>query len=308
MSLVIIETFVLFAFAAIGFILTRFHVIKSEHSTVLSKILVYVFYPANNLKALSQSCTIEYIKTHYVILLSSILILTAIIFLMHFLAKLFTKDKYERFIDEYSLIIPNFGAIGYVLAERIGGTIGLTNAIIFAIPLTIYTYTFGACKLSGVKFTLKNLINPSTISLVVGIIMGITGLGSVKIINDVLIQGIFVKASYCMAPLAMLLIGIVVADFGFVTMLKNPRSYIITFLRLIVIPMAIGGILKLLSASESVIIPAVLLFSMPCGMNTIVYPKTVGQNCLPGASLSLISNLLACVTIPLVLYIFGIAI
>ncbi len=303
MGIIINQTFVLFAFVAIGFTLARCKIVKNEHSNFLSRLLVYVFYPANNLKALSRYCTLNYLRENYSLVLASFAILTALVLVMHFAAKLFTSDRVKRAIYEYSLIISNFGALGYAFAEELFGIEGLNNVIVFAVPLTIYTYTFGYCMLSGKKFTPKNLINPSSISLVLGILIGVTGLG--KILPD-MIYSLFDKASYCMAPLCMLLAGIVIAEFGLLTMLKNPRAYIITFLRLLVIPITLGGILTLLHADRWILLSAVLLYAMPCGMNTIVFPKNAGHDCAPGASLALLSNLLACGTIPLVFYIFGI--
>lgn len=303
MEIIINQTFVLFAFATIGFTLAKFGIVKKEQSSLLSKLLVYVCYPANNLKALGRNCTIEYLSKHYILVLSSLAILSVLILVMHFAAKLFTSDRIKCAVYEYSLIISNFGALGFAFAEELFGLKGLTNVIIFSIPMTVYTYTYGACILSGKKMTPKNLVNPSSISLVAGILLGVTGLGAIL---PNMCFSLFDKASYCMAPLCMLLLGIVISEFGVLEMLKNSRAYIITFLRLIAIPLAIGGVLSLLSVDRSVLVAAVLLYCMPCGMNTIVFPKNAGHDCKTGASLSLISNLLACGTIPLVLYLFGI--
>ncbi len=303
MEIIINQTFVLFAFVAIGFTLARCKIVKNEHSDFISRLLVYVFYPANNLKALSRYCTVAYLRENYVLILASLAILTILVLIMHFIAKLFANDRVKRAIYEYSLIISNFGALGYTFAEELFGIAGLNNVIVFSIPLTLYTYTFGYCMLSGKRFAFKNLVNPSSISLIVGILIGVTGLGTLL---PNMVYSLFDKASYCMAPLCMLLAGIVIAEFGVLKMLKNPRAYIVTFLRLIVIPLAIGGILTFLRADRWIIVSAVLLYAMPCGMNTIVFPKNAGQDCAPGASLALVSNLLACGTIPLVFYIFGI--
>ena len=78
-----------------------------------------------------------------------------------------------------------------------------------------------------------------------------------------------------------------------------------TALRLIVIPVVIGGILLLLG-QDAAVPTAVLMFAMPCGLNTIVFPKMVGEDCRVGASLAFLSNICACITIPLVFALFGI--
>ena len=88
-------------------------------------------------------------------------------------------------------------------------------------------------------------------------------------------------------------------------LIKNRKTYIIVFLRLIAIPCAIGAVL-LPFGNPVLTQSAVLLFAMPCGLNTIVFPKLVDENCEIGASLAFVSNILACFTIPLVCALFQI--
>ena len=52
-------------------------------------------------------------------------------------------------------------------------------------------------------------------------------------------------------------------------------------------------------------LPSVLLlYAMPTGLNTILFPRLVGENCEIGAGLACVSTALSCVTIPLILSIF----
>ena len=49
----------------------------------------------------------------------------------------------------------------------------------------------------------------------------------------------------------------------------------------------------------------VLLYAMPCGLNTIVFPKMVGEDCRPGASMAMISTVACLLTIPLCMQILA---
>ena len=98
----------------------------------------------------------------------------------------------------------------------------------------------------------------------------------------------------------------VISEFGIKRMLTNPKIYILTVIRLVVIPLAIGGMLSLFAPSEMVIC-AVLLYCMPCGLNTVVFVKNANGDCESGAAMAFISNILACLSIPLVLTVFNIA-
>lgn len=49
---------------------------------------------------------------------------------------------------------------------------------------------------------------------------------------------------------------------------------------------------------------ATLFYALPCGLNTIVFAKMVDADCSIGASLAFLSNIFACVTIPIVVSLF----
>ena len=107
-----------------------------------------------------------------------------------------------------------------------------------------------------------------------------------------------------MGPISMLLAGIVVSEFEFKELLSEKKIYIVTLLRLFIIPIIIGFIVAPFNRTAMEI--AVLIYAMPCGLNTIVFPRLVNEDCRIGAGLALLSNILACLSIPIVLSIFGI--
>ena len=65
-------------------------------------------------------------------------------------------------------------------------------------------------------------------------------------------------------------------------------------------------VLKLLGLNW-LVLPALMVLAMPCGMNTIVFPKLVGQDCKPGAALAFITTLSCIATIPLCMWILGVS-
>lgn len=108
-----------------------------------------------------------------------------------------------------------------------------------------------------------------------------------------------------MAPVSMLLAGIVVSEFSLRSMLKRKTIYTLAFLRLIFILVLLGVISSRLFGIETTQ-SAVLLYAMPCGLNTIVFPKLVDENCEIGAGIAFATNILACISIPLVFAVFDI--
>jgi len=148
MLIIFEQVFILFIFAAVGYALCKCNMVNSGHSQILSKLLVYVFLPCNIFKTFAANFTHRYISEKYEIVISSLVLIIILAVVMHFVAKVFSEDKYERSIYEYSLVIPNYGYMGYALAEGLLGESGLMNLMIFALPVSCYTYMVGFSMLT----------------------------------------------------------------------------------------------------------------------------------------------------------------
>jgi len=293
------QVLILFAFAATGFLFAKTGKLKTEHSPLLSGLLVYVFLPLYTFETFSKSFTREYISGNYSLILWSLGIVIVLAVTMTFFSKLFDKRKYERDVYEYSLIVPNSGYMGYPMAEAILGQAGLLNAMIFCIPLSAYINTVGYSKLTKRGISLKKILNPPTVALILGAICGFF-----KIPVPSVLSSIMSKAGACMGPVSMLLAGMVVSEFNFKELLSEKKIYIVTALRLFIIPVILGLVTSPFNRTAMEV--AVLIYAMPCGLNTIVFPRLVDEDCRIGAGLALLSNILACLSIPIVLTLFSI--
>ncbi len=293
MITVFIQIFILVFFAAIGFLLCKTKLADANQTKILSAIGVYVFLPATILRSFANNFTLEYIKEKYVLLIASLIILCVFALIFHFAVKLITKDEYKRKVYNYSLLIPNYTYMGYPLTAALFGEEMLLNVMIFTMPLTLYIHTIGFANLTGRKVGLKSFADPSLISILLGMTAGLISLTVPEFLDSIL-----QKAGACMAPVSMLMTGMIISQFGIKKMLKNKLTYLITALRLIVIPALLSFVLPLFFDSQTVII-AVIVFCLPCGLNTVVFPRLAGKSCEEGASLAIVSNLLSLITIPL---------
>ena len=293
------QVFILFAFAAAGFIVAKSGKIKTEHTPLLSGLLVYVIAPLYVFETFSKNFTLKYISGNYEIILWSLGIVLFLGTVMAFMSKLFDKRKYERDVYEYSLVVPNSGYMGYPMAEAVLGSAGLLNTMIFCLPLSIYIYTIGYSKLTKSGLSFRKIFNPSMIAMLLG---AFAGLFEIPIPS--VAYSIMSKAGACMGPISMLLAGIVVSEFNFKELLSEKKIYIVTALRLFIVPVLIGLITA--PFSKTVTEVAVLIYAMPCGLNTIVFPRLVDEDCRLGAGFALLSNILACLSIPIVLNLFSI--
>ena len=289
---------ILLLFVAVGYILGKTGTVKHEHSKALSTLLVYVFLPCNVLKTFITRFNIGFISANWNTLVISSAIVIVFAVASYFIPKLVTKDKYEKSVFEYSLVVPNSGYMGIALAESIfDSAVGLMT---MALPLQIYIYTYGYAILTKQGLNFKKLINPVLIATALGMVLGLVELPLPEFAESILNS-----ASSCMAPISMILTGLVISEFKIRDIALNPRIYPIIAIRLLVMPIAVGLVLSRFFDSSTVAV-AVLLYSLPCGMNTVVFPKLVGEDCRSGAGISLVSTLCSAVTVPFIFWIFGI--
>jgi len=300
MAVIFSQVFTLFIFAAAGFTLAKCGLVSKDHAKMLSVLLVYVVNPCAIFKTFASQFNIPYLTEKAPILLVSTIVVFAIAAIAHPAAKLFSKDKYEQGVYAYALTIPNIGYMGYPMAERLMGSIGMLNAMVFALPMNaLYIYTIGFCNLTKRKFSLRNLVNPAFVPVVIGAIAGLINLP----LPDVA-WSIFDTGTALMGPLSMLMTGIVVSEFDLKKLLLDKKTYLVVLVRLIIAPLLVGVCLLWLPDKDILKI-AVLLYAMPCGLNTIIFPKLVDENCEYGASQAFISNVCAIATIPVILSLFG---
>ena len=166
----------------------------------------------------------------------------------------------------------------------------LSDTVFFAVPLSLYSYSYAYGMLTKRKFNIKMLLQPSVLAIILGLVVGISGIKMPNMISQVIST-----LDACMSPITMILTGIVISGYTARSLFGKRTIYVIVILRLIIIPCLLGLIIKLIY--PPVLIPMLLCYSMPIGMNTIVYPRLVGENCEIGAGLVCVTTLLSCITI-----------
>jgi len=291
MQIVFKQLTILYVFFLIGWLIGKIKKEKAAHADILSVLLVNIFLPCKVFHTFATQVTVSYFANRYCLLLSSLALLGILSVFSLLVSKLLSKNKYEQKVYSYSLVITNYGYLGYTLIDAVFGTAVLAEFMLFAIPFAFYTYTVGYVLLTGGN-PIKRLINPMTIAILLGMLVGLTGMPIPDIISKTTSM-----ASACVGPMSMLLTGITLSTFAVKDMLSGKVAYVFCVLRLVVIPATVYLVCRLLHL-DALLPMALIITSMPCGLNTIVFPKLVGEDCRPGARLALITHAFSLITIP----------
>ncbi len=287
------QLLVLYIFLFVGWIIGKTKREKASHADILSVLLVNVLLPCKVFSTFANNVTPTYIREKYTLLLAGAVLLSVLALASYFLPKLLTKNKYERRVYAYSVPIANYAYLGYALIGSVFGEGVLADFMFFAIPFIFYTYTVGYVLLTGGDKPWKKLLNPITVAIVLGIAVGLSNIEMPSVISSAVSMG-----AGCVGPLSMLLTGITLSGFAMKDMLTDKTAYIFSAIRLIGIP-AIAYLVCSVPGLDYFLPMVLIITCMPCGLNTIVFPKLIGEDCKPGARLALITHVLALVTLPL---------
>lgn len=296
------QCLVLFVFISIGYIMAKFKKIPEDYSKGISNLLVYIFAPFLTFGTLMNNFKTDVLGDKIYTLLSSSILLLVLSIISFIFAKIFSANKNERDVYVYSFMFPNSGYIGYPLVLAIFGEQALFEFMIFCIPFLILTYTYGIYTLNPDKvLNLKKLANPITISIILGMIVGITDITLPSFVNSLISTG-----GNCMAPAAMLLTGMVFAANDLKSMFSKGKIYIACLIKLIIIPIIGIFILSLIGVNKETAFLITVMLSLPTGLNSIIFPESYGGDSCTGAQLCSVSTTICIISIPIIITLFEI--
>ena len=292
----------LFGFIVIGYILVKFKVLPENSSAVLSKLENTVFIPALVMGTFIENFTTERIVAAWKLLSVSFIIAFIAIPFAILISKLITKDRYIQKIYTYGLSFSNFGFMGNAVVSSLFPDI-FFEYLIFTLPLWMLIYLWGVPRLliidSGKKYTfkesLRSFVNPMFIAMLVGIVIGL-----LKIRLPGWTMSLIDVSGDCMSPIAMILTGVVIASISLKNTFINVRIYIVSFIRLIIMPVLFIAMASFFKMPDTTYICALCSLAMPLGLNTIVIPSALGKDTTVAAGMAVISHLLSIITIPLI--------
>ena len=300
----------LFSFILLGFFLTKIKVVPEISDGVLSKLENNLFAPCLIMGTFIKEFRIESLTSSWKPVAVCCLMLLVTIPLGVSRGRLFSKNKHDRNIYAYGLCFSNFGFMGLAVVQALFPQVFMEYNV-FLLPLWMGVYGWGIPALlipaehadKSFKAAFKRIANPMCVCMVIGAVIGVTGLG--KFIEDSVVMDIIDTAGSCMSPLAMILTGITIAKIDIPKVVKNFGIYIASILRLVVIPLALTPLIMLLPIDNSTVLCALCALSMPLGLSPVVVPAGYGQDTSLAAGMAVISHALSVITIPIVFAIFS---
>lgn len=291
--IVLRQIVIMFVYMAIGGLLFQKGLITKEGSESLANLLLYVVLPCVVVKSFCVARTPERTSGLLVSFLAALGILLLAMAVSHLL---FQKNP----IDDFGAAFSNAGFMGFPLVAAVQGSEAIFYAAGFVALLNALQWTYGQSLISGdpgYRSPKAILKNPLVLSLLLGILIF-----CFEIPMPAIASGLLAALSALNAPLAMVILGVYLAQTDPKTLFNDPHLYVVAAARLVLIPLLTILVLKLLPAEYAAIATTlVIVAAAPIGSNVAVYAQKLGKDYAYAVRGVCLSTLLSAITMPLLM-------
>lgn len=293
---VAIQVAIMFIIVALGFIMKKVNVITKDGSKQLSDILLVFVTPCVIIKAYQTDLKMDLVTNLLIAFVASIII--------HFVAMLVTglifgrKKDGKSIINQYSAAYSNCGFMGIPLLEAVLGSQGVFYGAAYLAVFNVINWTHGVYLFTQDKksFSLKKIIlNPGLIGVAAGLSLFFLQIRLPEIVSTAVNYMAGLNT-----PLAMILIGVFLADVDFKKAIKNVSLYFVSFVRLIVIPLISILLMKTSIIPPEVAVAVIIPAACPSAAAGALFAAKYDLD--PGYASEIVSinTIMSIVTIPLI--------
>ena len=300
LTLITIEKIVeMFLILFAGVIAFRVDIIDHQTNKRLSGLLLQVICPA----MLFMSYQIEFRQERFLGLVLTAALgvasMVAAIVVIQFLVP--DKGRANAEIERLSAIYSNCGFIGIPLINGILGSEGVFYITAYITVFNLIIWSHGLALMTGsadIKTVVRQFIQPATIAI---------GLGIACFLARIQVPSIVAEPMKMVGdmntPLAMLVAGCNLAESNLLSALKRPRTYWISFLKLLAEPLLALLILAFVPVNLMVKLAVLVASACPtCAMGTM-FALQYNRDSNYASELFAITTLLSLFTIPLVVFL-----
>ena len=304
MSLLLMEQILeLFLMILMGFIIVKAGIVTDEDSKVLSKIVLYLIIPCVIINAFQVNYTPETVHGLLIAFIASVMLQILLLIIVSFMGKPFCLNEVEIASIYYSnsgnLIVP---IVTFILGQEwvLYGCVFMSVQLIF-----IWTHCKKIISREASYDWRKIVLNINMISIALGAILFFAQIHLPEILNNTLSS-----VGDMIGPASMIVAGMLFAGMDLKKIFGNKRVYIISSLRMIVIPLIALALIKLsrlaaLSSDAPKIMLIVFLAVITPSASTVTQMCQVyGNDAKYASAINVVTTLCAIVTMPLMVLLF----
>jgi predicted permease len=294
------QVVVLFILLMTGFMVRRLNIVDDLFSKNLSNFVFNIVFPAMIIYSMNFPFSKKaLVDGGWLIVISiGILLFSGIVSIIS--VKLLKVDTLSENIFHFGLLFSNFSFMGFPVISAVFGEKAIFYTSIFIVPLRLAFNTIGVLIMQrgtreDVKISVKSLINPPIVAVAAGFIIFLFSIQLPSAVNTSIKM-----VAGTMTPLGLMIVGLNLANAKFAAMFSNYKVYIVSVIRLIVLPICLFVILKAFQFDSLMIGVPVIITAMPIAASASILAEKYDGDSYLGAQSVFISTLLSIVTIPFI--------
>ena len=304
LSLILLQQIAqLFIIIFLGWAIVKAGILKSEDSKTLSMVLLYIITPCVILNAFQIERTVDTVRMMELSLLSAVILSVLSIVLGGLLAKPFRLD----IVETASVMYPNCTNMVIPLVIGAFGEDWVIYVTCYSMVQTILVWTHARILISGKrKISLRDLVcNVNILAIMLGLFLFVFQLRLPGVI-----QSAFRMAGDTIGPVAMLIIGMLMAGIDMQRLRSYRQLWKPVLLRLIVLPVILvcvakySGLAALAPHGETLIIISLLSVIAPSANIVTQFSQMFGRDALYASLINTVTMLLCIITMPLMITLF----
>lgn len=302
-DIIINQILTLFLIIFVGYIMRKKELITEEISKGLSTILINVTLPALIIANMEMKINPQLIDNIVQMAIISIVGYIIVIIFANFFTRGLKLPQQKKTIFKFAIIFNNIGYMGYPVINAIYPKQGIFYAIVPNLVFNLLIWTYGIYIFLNDQNTetginLRKILNNGIIAIIIGSIVFVT---QYKIPGP--IAGALNSLGNMTFPLSMIIIGSSLSNIKFSTIFKDKYLYLLSLLRLIIIPFSALLILKQLNLPEVVSNISIMLLAMPAAANGVIFAEKFEGDYKFASESVFLSTLFSLLTIPVFIWL-----
>ena len=290
------QVLVLFIIMGLGFLITKLKYLTEAGIKSITNLMLYLITPCMMINAFQRPFDASLLRGFLITAAA-----TLGVFLLEIaLALLLIRDKNEarRRVLRFGAVFANCGYMAFPLLQALLGSEAVLYGAAYNAVHTIFLWTYGLALMCNGQEKIsvrKALVNPGTVSVVIGLILFFCSVSLPKVLS----QPIEMLAGLN-APVPMLIIGYYLANMDFHGVLRTKGEFIMLALRLVIVPLITLGVLYLCGVRGLVLTSTVVCVSAPVATMATMFATKYDSGPEFASGTVAVSTLLSIVTMTLI--------
>ena len=301
MSLVVLQqAFVMLLLILLGAGCFRLKLLSKETVSEISGLVLKIVNPIVILLAYQREFKpdlVAHLGTAFLLSALSFAIAMAVVYLV-----IPAKEGRETEIERFSALYSNCGFMGIPLVQAMFGYEGVFYLTAYITCFNVLVWSHGVMQMSGqydLRSLLKVLRSPAIIAVAAGMLLFF-----LRLEIPALLYSPLEMVGNLNTPLAMLVAGATIAQTNLPAVLKKPRVFYVSLLRLVILPLLILVLFRFLPADPQVEQTIVAAAAAPCAAICTMMSLTYGKNAAYASEIFGVSTLLSVLTMPLMMLLY----